>query len=99
MAVAILERDLRVPIAHLSGNDIAYDIHIRRVFLRTGLVARDDRDEMIDIARALSPTQPALLDLPAWLVGRQWCRPGTPACTDCPLLDVCPRLIEKAANV
>ena len=37
MAVEILERDLRVSIKDLQGSDIAYDVHLRRVFLRTGL--------------------------------------------------------------
>jgi len=37
MAVEILARDLRVPIRDLEGSDIAYDVHVRRVFLRTGL--------------------------------------------------------------
>jgi endonuclease-3 len=38
MAVEILERDLGVPISAMHGSDIAYDVHVRRVFLRTGLV-------------------------------------------------------------
>ena len=47
MAVEMLERDLKVPIKGLHGTDIAYDVHVRRVFLRTGLADRDDRDHMI----------------------------------------------------
>lgn len=99
MAVAILARDLHKPIRELGGNDVAYDVHIRRVFLRTGLAQHDDDDEMIAVARQLSPSQPAKLDLPAWVIGRTWCRPGVPSCPGCPLIDACPRLTKRAAGV
>lgn len=99
MAVEILERDLKVPIRELQGTDIAYDVHVRRVFLRTGLAERDDRDHMIEQGRRLNPTNPGAIDLPMWLVGRRWCRPGVPLCTECPLFDVCPRLVDRAAGV
>jgi uncharacterized HhH-GPD family protein len=99
MAVAILARDLQTPIKELGGNDVAYDVHIRRVFLRTGLAEKDDLDEMVAVAPVLSPGQPAMLDLPAWVIGRTWCRPGVPICPECPLLSVCPRLIERAGAV
>jgi endonuclease III len=35
MAVEILARDLGVPLREMDGSDIAYDVHVRRVFLRT----------------------------------------------------------------
>jgi hypothetical protein len=37
MAVEILARDLGIPLREMSGSDVAYDVHLRRVFLRTGL--------------------------------------------------------------
>jgi len=99
MAVEILERDIGVPIRALERSDIAYDVHIRRVFLRTRLAERDDRDHMIARARELYPQRPGALDLPAWLIGRKWCRPGAPTCERCPLTMVCPKDIERAAHV
>lgn len=99
MAVEILERDLHVPIRDLHGTDIAYDVHVRRVFLRTGLADRDDSDHMIDQGRLLNPARPGAIDLPMWLVGRRWCRPGVPLCPDCPLFGVCPRLVDRADGV
>ena len=99
MAVEILERDLGVPVRNLERSDIAYDIHIRRVFLRTRLAGRDDRDHMIAAARQLHPVRPGALDLPMWLIGRGWCRPGIPNCAYCPLTEVCPKDIERAAHV
>lgn len=99
MALEILERDLGVPVRNLERSDIAYDIHIRRVFLRARLADRDDRDVMIEAARRLHPERPGALDLPTWLVGRGWCHPGIPRCATCPLTQVCPKVIERAADV
>ena len=99
MAVIILERDLGVPIEAPEGSDVAYDINVRRVFLRTGLAERDDPDYMVAVARRLHPSRPAALDQPAWVIGRHWCHAGTPNCTPCPLSRVCPRLVYRAAGV
>lgn len=99
MAVEILARDLHKPLRQLSGSDVAYDVHLRRVFLRTGLVDRDDVARMVAVAQALHPDRPGALDLPAWDVGRRWCRPVKPDCPTCPLNAACPRLIERGALV
>jgi uncharacterized HhH-GPD family protein len=99
MAVEILERDLGVPLRKLDGSDVAYDVHVRRVFLRTGIAKVDSSAHMIDAARELHPMRPGELDSPAWAIGRRWCRPSEPLCGDCPLGVVCPRLIAAAANV
>jgi uncharacterized HhH-GPD family protein len=95
MAVEILERDLRVPISEMQGSDVAYDVHVRRVFLRTGLAKRDDLDHIVAVARMLRPERPGELDQPAWLIGRQWCHAGTPDCAGCPLTIVCPKVIYR----
>jgi len=95
MAVEILERDLRVPILAMEGSDVAYDIHVRRVFLRTGLVERDDIDHVISVARTLHPNRPGEIDMPTWLIGRQWCHAGTPDCGACPLSVVCPKIVSR----
>lgn len=99
MAVEILARDLGKPLRELSGGDVAYDVHLRRVFLRTGLAERDDVNNMVAVARALNPDRPGALDLPAWDIGRRWCRPVNPDCPMCPLNRACPRLIDKGSSV
>lgn len=99
MAVEILERQRGVAITHLEGSDIAFDVHVRRVFLRTGLADRDDRSHMIARARRLNPERPGALDYPAWWIGHEWCRPTAPLCGACPLADSCPRLIDRAIGV
>ena len=99
MAVEILARDLRTPITDLAGSDIAYDVHVRRVFLRTGLAEKDDVDHMVLVARAVHPDRPGELDLPSWMIGRRWCRPGVPLCPECPISQACPKLVDMAAGV
>jgi uncharacterized HhH-GPD family protein len=99
MAVEILERDLHVPLSDLTGSDIAYDVHVRRVFLRSGLAEHDNVAEMVAVARVLHPERPGELDNPAWDIGRRWCHPRNPDCLGCPLLSVCPRLIERGNSV
>lgn len=98
MATELLIRTFGVPVREHAGAAVAYDVHVRRVMLRTGLVARDDRHEVELAAREVSPERPSLIDLPLWLVGRSWCRPARPACDACRLASVCPKLIGRAAD-
>jgi uncharacterized HhH-GPD family protein len=96
MAVEILDRDLGIPIRELGGSDIAYDVHVRRVFLRTRLAEYDDLDHMVDVARRANPERPGAIDMPTWLIGRQWCHAGLPDCPACVLRDVCPKDVDRA---
>lgn len=99
MAAEILERDFGVPLREVTGSDVAYDVHLRRVFLRSGLADADDLQHIVDQARRAHPERPGALDLPAWDIGRQWCRPRDPDCGHCPLAGACPQLIDAAADV
>ena len=99
MAVELLERDFDVAIVDLEGSDVAFDIHIRRVFLRTGLGEVDRIDDIVRIARQHHRERPGSLDGPAWQIGRRWCRPTYPRCSECVPTNVCPRLIERAKYV
>jgi endonuclease-3 len=98
MAVEILERDLRVPILAMEGSDVAYDVHIRRVFLRTGLAQSDELSHIVSVARTLHPERPGEIDMPAWLIGRQWCHAGTPDCGACPLNFECPKIVSQVVR-
>jgi uncharacterized HhH-GPD family protein len=90
MAVEILASDFAVPVRELSGSDVAYDVHVRRVFLRAGLVPRDTVEAVVTAARLLNPARPGALDVPAWTIGRTWCRPRIPRCGGCPIAWACP---------
>lgn len=90
MAVALLTKSFMIPVQDMDQVDVAYDVHVRRVFLRTGLVENDSMQEVLTAARNLSPEFPGALDLPTWAIGRQWCRPQQPLCETCPLGSLCP---------
>jgi endonuclease III len=99
MAVELLTHYRSVSVQDLSGSDIAYDVHVRRVFLRTGLAQRDDVHDMVAAARSLYPERPGALEIPTWDATRQWCRPKKPDCLSCPLNAACPRLIDRASHI
>jgi len=99
MAVEILNGQFGVEIRELSGSDIAYDVHVRRVMLRTGLAERDEVNHMVGAARIANPERPGALDLPMWEIGKTWCRARSPECDRCVIGDVCPRRVDAAANV
>jgi endonuclease III len=91
MATNILARDFKISLADHYSIDVSADVHVRRVFTRLGLVSETaSLDEIIYSARALNPTFPGLLDFPAWEIGRTWCRPTTPNCSECYMAPVCP---------
>lgn len=94
MATEILRRHFNVELAGESEGQVAYDVQVRRVFLRSGLVERDTISQVEAAAKRISPDAPATLDLAAWLIGRETCRPKSPLCDECRLGGPCPRLIH-----
>jgi uncharacterized HhH-GPD family protein len=98
MAVGILTRHFGVELAGRECGQVAFDVHVRRVFLRTGLADVDSREAIEAAATAVCPEAPGTLDLAAWLVGRETCRPRAPRCDSCRLGDVCPRLVERSVE-
>lgn len=98
MAVEILMRHFGVQLSGVECGAVAYDVHVRRVFLRAGLVDRDVPAEVQEAARAACPEAPGTLDLAAWLVGREWCRPKAPQCDACRLRATCPRLTSRTVE-
>ena len=95
MATNILVRDLGIQARDKSGIDVSYDMHVRRVFLRAGLAETDDENTIIQSARELNPEYPGGLDLPIWDIGRGWCHPTDPECDECPIKEVCPKIINQ----
>jgi uncharacterized HhH-GPD family protein len=94
MAVQMLRRDCGAAIRDVPGSDIAYDMHARRVLLRTGLANADDLDHMFAVVRDADPTRGAGIGLPAWQIGRTWCRAEINWCESCPVSAACPKRIE-----
>lgn len=94
MAVLLLFRDFQIHFSKMNEIDIAYDIHVRRVLLRTGLAQKDDLEHMVKVIRKFHPDFPARLDGPLWHVGRNWCHANDPECEKCVLARVCEKNIE-----
>lgn len=91
MATNILAREFKIPLADYYSVDVSADIHVRRVFQRLGLVRESATvEDIVYSARALHPSFPGLLDLPAWQIGRTWCRPKAPRCPECYMREHCP---------
>ena len=77
--------------AELRQIDIKSDVHVTRVFYRSGLSASRDEQQCKYDARTLYPEFPGKLDWPAWEIGRKYCHEGNPNCLECPLYSVCPK--------
>ncbi len=98
MAVELLVRNRGARLRGRECGSVAYDVHVRRVFLRSGLIDVDTPAEVQRAAADSSPEEPGLLDLPSWLIGRSTCRPKDPDCDACRLGAVCPRLTDRAVE-
>lgn len=90
MAVNLLARYFKIPLADHYSIDISADVHVRRVFGRLGLCPPDATiEQLIYKARALYPEFPGIIDSPCWEIGREWCKPRVPLCDACYMHDLC----------
>jgi endonuclease-3 len=95
MAVLTLARDMGL----LGGKKAKKklepkpDVHVKRVFKRTGLTSRRSTfDDVIKVAKEFCSDFPAVLDFPSWTIGRNWCTEKRAQCRECPIDNVCPKL-------
>lgn len=95
----LLVNSFGVCLNNLSCIDIAYDVHIRRTFLRMGLTEKDNITCVTESARKICKEFPGSLTLPFWVVGREYCRPINPDCKNCPLNDFCEKRTEKGKEL
>lgn len=98
MTVEILRRHFGVRLTGIECGTVAYDVHVRRVFMRSGLVDADTPAAVESAARAACPEAPGVLDLAAWLIGRESCRPARPRCEACRIGGMCPRLVDRSVS-
>ena len=89
MATRILRDDFGCFRGQERQIDVKPDVHLLRVFRRSGIIDGDSANEAIRTARRLNPEFPGQLDWPAWWIGRQWCHPTEPDCARCPLTGDC----------
>lgn len=99
LGTLLLVRDLNVDILDKYNIDIAYDIHIRRLFLRLGLVENDVQEEILQSAKRLYPEFPGRLTTAFWSIGREICHATEPSCLICPLFSECDRNFEKTKTL
>lgn len=98
MAAEILVRHFGVALSETRSGSVAYDVHVRRVFLRAGLVDEDSPQAIREAAARACPQAPGTLDLATWLIGRDYCRPTEPRCDTCRLGKGCPRLVHRTVT-
>lgn len=90
MAANILARQFKIQFSDYYSIDISPDIHIKRVMTRIGYVPDNaDNDMIIYKARELNPEFPGIIDFSCWEIGRNWCKPRNPECTNCIVKNEC----------
>ncbi len=71
------------------------DIHVMRVFKRSGIIEIDgNAADAIHAAEELHSKYPGALDTPAWEIGKRYCRPNSPDCNNCPIDGACIKRLE-----
>lgn len=94
MAANILVRQYGIELSDYASIDLSPDVYARRMMKRLGLVPEGcDVNLIIYAAREISPDNPGIIDYPLWDIGQKICHAGQPACSECELDDVCPKLI------
>lgn len=68
------------------------DVHINRVFKRSGLIDWPDEFALMQAMMGQSPRRVAILDQVAWNIGINFCRPSSPICFKCPINEVCRKI-------
>lgn len=99
LGTLLLVRDFGVTLKNLYCIDIAYDVHIRRIFLRMGLTDKDNIKDVTTKAKTICDEFPGSLTLPFWVAGREYCRPTDPKCEDCYLNEFCSKRIELGKDL
>ena len=73
--------------------DVKPDIHVSRVFKRSGLVVpKGTVADVVEAARNWSPDDPTILDAAAWNIGLKCCHASNPACRECLINAYCLKL-------
>lgn len=104
MAPNILYRYYGLEFSDYNSIDIAPDVHTMRVFQRLGLtpyVADQDIARIYTIckARELNPNFPGIVDGLCWEVGRYFCSPSNPKCSECPFNAFCEQKIINKMDI
>lgn len=85
----LLVRDLGIKLDNMNSIELVYDLHSRRVCMRTGLSTNDTYECVTEVGRIVFPEFPGRLTNSLWAIGRDFCRPLDPLCDKCPLKQFC----------
>lgn len=95
----LLVRDLGLDIIDKENINLAYDIHIRRICLRTGFCSKDSVEDITIAGKRIMPEFPGRLTSSFWAIGRDICRPINPLCSKCPLDEVCEHRLSLGGDI
>ena len=99
LGTMLLVRDFNIDIHDKENINLAYDVHIRRICLRTGLSNEDTPEQIFEAGRKIFPEFPGRLTSTFWGIGRDICRPTEPDCTNCPINEVCAKQIWLGKDI
>ena len=99
LGTLLLARDFGVNLKNFHSIDIAYDVHVRRTFLRMGLADNDNIKDVTASAREICDEFPGSLTLPFWVAGREYCRPTSPKCEECYFKEFCIKRTELGKDL
>ena len=95
----LLVRDMEWDIPDKENINIAYDVHIRRICVRTGMAKEDSIKEITKVGKMLFPEFPGRLTSSFWAIGRDICRPQNPMCEICPIREFCEKVgVERETD-
>jgi endonuclease III len=90
MAANILVRHFKIHLAEYVNIDVSVDVHVKRVMVRLGLIPENASvEQVVMAAKTISPEFPGIIDFPCWEIGRKYCRPENPKCTQCDIKSFC----------
>ena len=94
-----MARDFGVNLKNFHSIDIAYDVHVRRIFLRMGLADNDNIKDVTASARKIYDEFPASSTLPFWVAAREYCRLISQKCEECYFKEFCMKRTELGKDL
>lgn len=97
MIVLLLERCFDIHFTDIDHREmnVKPDTHVVRVFHRLGFIPEPTCENALESAKNLNPKFPGALDSAAWIIGKRWCNPTSPSCSNCSMEDIC---LKKGVN-
>lgn len=82
------EKGIEITVEHPHFTEVPIDIHVKRVLKRIGFAKYQEPQDFQNLARLIYPTNPGLVDVFIWDLGREICK-TRPECEECPIQSIC----------